>query len=143
MASGLTLKQQRLAERHVAGDTGLEAARFAGYSGSDNNLMVMASTTLSLPKVRAYIAELRKPETKAAIKSKDAKLKFLASVIEGKDFKMGDRLRAVDIANRMAGHYEAEKVVLETGDNTLAFLQDRAKEVMSGLNKFTSTPPTQ
>lgn len=189
MAKELTIREKRLAERHVAGDNGTTAARTAGYSGDDKVLRVTAAQVLARNSVKEYVAKLREPEIRSALLSKDEKRAYLAALIrtpigeigpdsilcqeytsetsgggkrgklkqgvypEGNEksgpsktlrrVKMADKLRAIDLDSKLAGHFEAEKITIETGPNTLAVLQERAKQVMSGLNKFTQNPPQQ
>jgi hypothetical protein len=55
----LTNKQFSFSENIIAGCTGIEAARKAGYKGNDNCLYVIASDNLRKPKIRARILEHR------------------------------------------------------------------------------------
>ncbi len=189
MAKELTIREQRLAERHVAGDNGIEAARFAGYSGNDNTLTITASQVLSRPKVKEYIAKLREPEIRSALLSKDEKRAYLAALIrtpigeigpdsilcqeyssettgggrrgklkqgvypEGNEVtgpaktlrrvKMADKLRAIDLDSKLAGHFEAERMIVDVGQNTLEAIRERAKTMGSPMSVAKPNTPPQ
>lgn len=54
--TGLTPKESKFCDRIVAGDSGVTAARVAGYSGT--NLSVVAAQLKKKPKIRLRIASL-------------------------------------------------------------------------------------
>lgn len=57
--AALTLKQDRFCQAYVAnGGNGTEAARTAGYKGSDNTLRVVASENLTKPNVKSFLTQL-------------------------------------------------------------------------------------
>ncbi len=56
-----------------------------------------------------------------------------------------DKLRAMELDSKLAGHFAPEQMVVETGPETLASIKDRVASVVSGLNlaklrKLQSTP---
>jgi hypothetical protein len=49
--------------------------------------------------------------------------------------KMADKLRAIDLDSKLAGHFKPEELVIETGPQTLASIEARAAAVVSALNR--------
>lgn len=77
----LNQRQQRFCELIAAGESNTEAWLKAGYRVSREVAAVNANESLKNPKIEARIAELRKPQTKAALRKKEDNLRFLAEVI--------------------------------------------------------------
>ena len=78
----LTVQQERFCEFIAAGVNQTEAYIKAGYRVSREVAKVNACRMLTKANVEAKIAELRKPQTEQALRSKDENLRYLASVIE-------------------------------------------------------------
>ncbi len=55
----LTARQLAFCEAIIAGENGTQAARTAGYSGSDNCLGVQASQNLANPKIQHFVDSRR------------------------------------------------------------------------------------
>lgn len=49
--------------------------------------------------------------------------------------RMADKLKALELDSKLAGHFEPDQVVVETGPKTLESLEARAKEVASALQR--------
>lgn len=59
--------------------------------------------------------------------------------------KCHDKLRAIELDSKLAGHFAPEQLVVETGPETLASIKERVASVCSGLNlaklrRMKSTP---
>lgn len=80
-ARQLTVQQERFCERIAAGDSQTEAWLNAGYKVSREVAAVNANESLRNPKIKARIAELRRPQTKAALRKKEDNLRYLAECI--------------------------------------------------------------
>ena len=77
----LNIQQQRFAELVVSGESDVQAYMKATKNPSVANAEKNAWRMRDHEGVKAYIAQLRKPETKAALRKKDDNLRFLAEVI--------------------------------------------------------------
>lgn len=80
-----TERQRRFAEAITgpAMGNGTEAARLAGYKGSDNVLAVQASTNLRNPKVVALIEEMNAAIRSKAIMTAEERQQWLTKVVRG------------------------------------------------------------
>lgn len=77
----LNIRQQRFAEFVVAGESDVQAYIKAGYTKSIKNAEANAWRVKDNDGVKALIAKLRQPQTKAALRKKEDNLRFLAEVI--------------------------------------------------------------
>lgn len=82
-----TERQRRFAESFTgpAMGNGTEAARLAGYKGSDNVLAVQASANLRNPKVVALIEEMNATIRSAAIMTAEERQRWLTKVVRGEE----------------------------------------------------------
>ena len=80
--SALNIRQARFAEFIVTGMQAGPAYVKAGYKVSPAVAAVNGCRLLKNAKVKAYLAELRKPQTNEALRAKRDNLRFLADVIE-------------------------------------------------------------
>lgn len=102
----LTAKQELFVNKIIEGMSQADAYR-AAYSTknmSDKTIHEAASRLVSDSKVSARLAELRGQLTKETIMSAEKRLEWLTGVIEGAHLTT-DKLRAVDIMNKMTGEY--------------------------------------
>ena len=138
----LNLRQEKFCEIIVTGVSAKEAYLRAGYKGAGNTAEVTACRLLRNPKVKARIAELRKTETKNYLMTRDEKRQVLADIVRDETVKMSDRLRAVEIDSKMAGHFEPDRVEIETGPKQIDLIRERAAHVVSVLSRVgrTGTP---
>jgi phage terminase small subunit len=68
----MTPKQNKFAAEYLVDQNGVEAARRAGYTGSDKTLAAMASENLTKPEIRAAIDEsLRRRNERVEVKADD------------------------------------------------------------------------
>jgi phage terminase small subunit len=130
----MTIRQEQFCEFVVSGLSGTEAWIKSHVGCSRASARANAAESLAKPHIAAHIAVLRKPQTKKAVLSKERKREILHVLAENERAGPLTRIRAIEVDAKLAGHFEPEQVVVETGPNTLTSLQDRVKEVRSGLN---------
>ena len=128
------MRQERFCEFIVSGMSGVDAWLQVYPKVSRNTARANAAESLAKPSVAAHVAELRKPQTKKCLLTKDRKRELLMEKIESTTFKPADWLRAIEIDARLAGHFEPERVEVETGPRTLDEIRARANAVASGLD---------
>ncbi len=108
MPSGkLTEKQEMFARYIVEGMNQSEAFRMAypNNKSSEKTIWERASVLANTPKVKERIAELRDRLADATIKTAQERLMWLSNLIDNKTVHSTDKLRAVDIMNKMTGEY--------------------------------------
>ena len=100
----LTGKQEEFAKNIVQGMNQADAYRSAydAEEMSDNAIYVEASRLIDNPKVALRIKELRDSLAKPTIMSAQERLEWLSYLI-GADAGTTDKLRAIDIMNKMTG----------------------------------------
>jgi len=133
-------RQERFCEFIASGMSGTDAWLAAGYKVERNVAKANASESLTKPDVAARIAELRKPQTEKALLTKDRKRALLMEFAEDPQIKTPDRLRAIELDAKLAGHFAPEQVTLEKGPNPLDDLSERANRVASILNRRAMPP---
>lgn len=110
----LTAKQEQFAQNIIQGMTQADAYRSA-YSTkrmADKTIHENASRLANDSKVRARIDELRGQISTESIMTAQKRLRWLTELIESKNESTMDKLKAVDIMNRMQGEY-VQKVQAE------------------------------
>lgn len=135
-AKPLSVRHERFCEGVASGMNGAEAYVYAGYKVSPSVASVSAYHLLRNPKVEARIAELRIPESTALAMSKDRKREMLMEIAENGENKMQDRLRAIEIDAKLAGHFAAEEMVVEVGSRPIDAIEKRAAGMVSMLDAF-------
>ena len=103
----LTPKQEAFVQNIIQGMSQADAYRSA-YSCknmSDNAIYREASLLMDNPKVTQRLSELRNELAKPSIMSAQKRLEWLTEVIQSNEESTGDKLRAVDIMNKMSGEY--------------------------------------
>jgi phage terminase small subunit len=136
MDKPLNIRQQRFAEFVVSGMTATQAYIKAGYKTRGNSAEVCSSQLLRNPKVEAYVAKLRAPDTARAVLTKDEKREILADLIRKRKITPSDIVRCMAEDSRLAGHYEAERHIVDDGPNRIASARERALSIASPLNRF-------
>ena len=105
----LTAKQEEYAKNIVAGMNQADAYRSAydAENMSDNAIYVEACRLADNPNVALRVAELRSELAKPTIMSAQERLEWLTGLVNtGNVFSMPtDKLRAIDIMNKMTGEY--------------------------------------
>lgn len=114
----MTEKQRRFVEAYMgtAAGNATEAARIAGYAGSDNTLKSVGAENLAKPDIAAAIDARQKADP--LIADRNERQRFLTEVMRGVQtftpkggetaplpVKMADRLKACEMLGRGAGDY--------------------------------------
>ena len=103
----LTPKQEIFVQNIVKGMSQADAYRSA-YSAkkmSDKTIHEAASRLMADSKVSARVKELRGQIDKETIMSAQKRLEWLTEAIANDDIAINDKLKAIDIMNRMQGEY--------------------------------------
>lgn len=117
MGAELTPKQQAFVDafRGKAKGNGTQAARLAGYSGTDAALAVAASRLIRDPKVAAAIKagtqQKKAAARRVAIADVNRCHEILTRIAEGKKTKDADRIQAVDKLLKSQGAYIEKREV--------------------------------
>lgn len=98
MAGKLTTKQRRFVE--VYDGNGTEAARLAGYTGTDAALRVTASRLLANGSIATAIQQRHAVEESRLIADRQKRQAFWTTVMQDKDEEMRTRLRASELLGR-------------------------------------------
>jgi hypothetical protein len=128
MGKDLNIKQQRFAEFVVSGETATHAYMRAGYKVTEKVARTNAARMLANAHVKAYIAKLRAPDTAKAVLTKDEKREMIAKLVR-KKLTVSDLVKLLAEDSRLAGHYEAERIEVETGPITLDTIKEIASRV--------------
>lgn len=103
----LTAKQERFCQAIIEGMTQADAYRTA-YNAkkmTDKTVQEAASRLMSDSKISARVEELRERLTSARIMSAKERLEWLTDVINNSDERTDNRLKAIDLMNKMQGEY--------------------------------------
>jgi phage terminase small subunit len=103
----LTAKQERFCQAIIEGMTQADAYRTA-YNASkmaDKTIHERASVLMADNKIKARVAELRERVVSAKIMSAKERLEWLTGIIGNEKEKTDNRLKAVDLMNKMQGEY--------------------------------------
>ena len=114
----LNARQKAFCEYYVASGNATESARKAGYSEKYTNKNV--SKIRQNTAVQEYIKELQEKAKTNRIMTAVERREFLTEVIKNGNEKLQDRLKALDILNKMDGEY-IEKMQLSGQLNTNPF----------------------
>ena len=103
----LTPKQEVFVQGIIKGLSQADAYREAYNCSkmSDNSIYVNASKLVSDAKIAQRLKELREQLATPNIMSAQKRLEWLTGVIQSEEETTGDKLRAVDIMNKMQGEY--------------------------------------
>lgn len=103
----LTQKQEQFALNIFEGMSQAEAYK-ASYNAekmSDNAIYREASLLMSNPKIAQRIQELRDKTAKYSIMSAQKRLEWLSNLISNEEEGTNEKLKAIDIMNKMQGEY--------------------------------------
>lgn len=103
----LTAKQEKFVQGIIQGMSQADAYRSA-YSTknmTDKSIWESASRLMNDDKVASRVAELRSQVTKETIMTAQQRLEWLTNTITSEETSTNDKLRAVDIMNKMQGEY--------------------------------------
>ena len=103
----LTANQEQFVQNIIQGMNQADAYRSAypNSKGSAKTVHEAASRLMGNSKVLARLTELRQELATPAIMSAQKRLEWLTGIIQSEDETTGDKLRAVDIMNKMQGEY--------------------------------------
>ena len=119
--SMLTAKQEAFAQNIIQGMSQADAYRSAYDTKrmTDKTVWESASKLMANPKVTARISELRDKLANANIMTAQKRMEWLTTVIKDVHEKTENRLKAVDIMNKMDGEY-VQKIEAEVkGETTI------------------------
>ncbi|MCA9644748.1 MAG: terminase small subunit [Myxococcales bacterium] len=108
-ARGLTQKQRLFVEAYVGPAKGnaTEAARIAGYSGSDAVLAVTAHGNLNNPKISDAIQKAA-PKVEP-VADREERMAWLSAIVRGEGeyatASLSDRMRAAEMLAKMTGDF--------------------------------------
>lgn len=108
----LTPKQEAFVQEIIKGKSQADAYRSA-YSCkkmSDKTIWENASRLMADSKVAARVQELREKLTKSTIMTAQERLEWLTKLIQNTEEGTTDRLRAIDLMNKMQGEYVTKVV---------------------------------
>ena len=103
VALKLNARQKAFCEYYVASGNATESAIKAGYSEKYTNKNV--SKIRQNTAVQEYIKELQEKAKTSRIMTAVERREFLTEVIKNGNEKVQDRLKALDILNKMTGEY--------------------------------------
>lgn len=117
----LTFKQARFCEEYVSnGNVINEAVIKAGYSKSSSSVVNnMGLENLNKPACKAYIAELQqrfRQTTDHRVATIEERRNLLTQWIYSDDVRYNDKLKALDILNKMDAAYE-QRIKMDTTIN--------------------------
>lgn len=102
----LTEKQKEFCREYVRnGGNGTKAYLYAYDSKSETAASIESSKLLRKDCITEYIATLNKPMENRIQNEREKKRTFLWNMIENDSISDGDRLRAMDILNKMDAEY--------------------------------------
>ena len=115
----LTPKQEVFVQNIIQGMSQADAYRSA-YSSknmSDKTIHEAASRLMADSKISARVEELRRQLAKETIMSAQERLEWLTGVIQSENESTTDKLRAIDLMNKMSGEY-VQKIAAEVQTET-------------------------
>lgn len=115
----LTAKQEQFVQNIIQGMNQADAYRSAypKQRMTDKTVWETASNLMKNPKVITRLEELRKELATPAIMSAQKRLEWLTELVQNDEESTGDKLRAIDIMNKMQGEY-VQKVQAEVQTET-------------------------
>lgn len=112
VALKLNARQKAFCEFYVASGNATESAIKAGYR--EQTARVTASKILTKANIQEYVKELQEKAKTSRIMTAIERREFLTELIKNGNEKAADRLKALDILNKMDGEY-MEKIQM-TGE---------------------------
>ena len=103
----LTAKQEQFVQNILQGMSQAEAYRAAYPKNkmSDKTVWEAASRLMANSKVTARLEELRRELATPAIMSAQKRMEWLTGVIQSDEESTNDKMKAIDILNKMDGQY--------------------------------------
>ena len=115
----LTAKQEAFVQNIIQGMSQADAYRSAYDASkmSDKTVHEKASLLASQDKVRARLTELRDKLANEKIMTAQERLQWLTELVKSQDASNTDKLKALDIMNKMDGEY-VQKIAAEVQTET-------------------------
>ena len=131
MGNGLTARQREFARHVASGMPTVESYKAAGYSANAEKatLRKRSSELANNPKVAKEIRRLQKLVEKKMILSQEQRSALLTELAVDKEKATADRIRAVDVLNKMSGVYNGMMVGVQVT------LDDKRAAVLAALNE--------
>lgn len=132
----LNARQKAFCEFYVASGNATEAAIKARYK--EKNARFIGSENLTKANIKEYIKELQEKAKGNRIMTAIERREFLTSMIKDGAVKDTDRLKALDILNKMDGEYTQKLEVkgeLKSEDPFKGLSTDELKKVIFGGDK--------
>ena len=126
----LNARQKSFCEYYVASGNATDAAIKAGYK--EKNARFIGCENLTKANIKEYIEELQEKAKGNRIMTAIERREFLTSMIKDGAVKDTDRLKALDILNKMDGEY-TQKVEVNGNINSNPFSNlttDELKEII-------------
>nr|DAW53143.1 MAG TPA: Terminase small subunit [Caudoviricetes sp.] len=126
----LNARQKAFCEFYVVSGNATEAATKAGYK--EKNARFIGSENLTKANIKDYIEELQEKAKGNRIMTAIERKEFLTKMILKEETKDTDRLKALDILNKMDGEY-TQKVEVNGNINSNPFSNlttDELKEII-------------
>lgn len=103
----LTAKQEQFVQNIIQGMSQADAYRSAYETKrmSDNAIYREASLLVDNPKVAKRLSELRNELAKPSIKTAQERMEWLTQLIDNEEEGTSEKLKAIDIMNKMDGLY--------------------------------------
>lgn len=128
----LTPKQQKFCQCIVSGMSGKDSYLTAYNGNSDAVAYTESYTLLQRDDIKEYINTLKKPIEKQVISERQKKRQWLWDMIENPSIGESDRLRAMDILNKMDSEYiQTTHNINESKTNISALDTDTLKQLIS------------
>ena len=118
----LTAKQERFAQCVALEEMNYSAAYRESYNTSrmtDKTVNEKASLLAGEDKIRARISELRKELASPIIMSAQKRLEWLTDLINNAEEGTNEKLKAIDIMNKMQGEYTQKVEANVTNEVTI------------------------
>lgn len=103
----LTAKQEKFVQNVVKGMSQVDAYKdaYSAKSMSDNAIYREASLLMKNPKIAQRHKELGEKTERKTIMTAQERLEWLSDLIKNDEEGTGDKLKAIDIMNKMQGEY--------------------------------------
>lgn len=103
----LTPKQEKFVQGILEGMSQADAYRsaYSTKNQADKTIWENASRLMADSKVQARVKELREQLTNELIMSAQKRLEWLTKVIQNEEEATSDKLKAIDLMNKMQGEY--------------------------------------
>ena len=114
--------QERFCVEIVASGNATESYKAAGYKvKNDNSAAACAAALLRKPNIQKRIAELREELSSAKIMDARERRELLTQFARDDETSKQDRLKAMDLLNKMDGVYIAKTQITGAGGGALTF----------------------